>query len=215
MYVDTTRISDPYIYVWDKEVPKNTCKNIISKFEKNIESAHQGVISYGVDLLIKNSKDIMVSDTELWGNTWEEEDKLFKNTISAAMQDYYAHLNAVSDYRLFTTNQKYTYSTVSSEMFDTGYQIQKTEPGKGYVWHHDFVYSKNEQEPICRTHTFILYLNDVEEGWTQFYNGDQISPKAGRVIIFPATWTYVHQGYPPKQTKYLMTGWLHAKPDIK
>ena len=75
MYVDTTRISDPYIYVWDKEVPKNTCKNIISKFEKNIESAHQGVISYGVDLLIKNSKDIMVSDTELWGNTWEEEDK--------------------------------------------------------------------------------------------------------------------------------------------
>ena len=60
--------------------------------------------------------------------------------------------------------------------------------------------------------TFILYLNSVEEGWTQFYNGNQVSPKAGRLVFFPATWTYVHQGYPPKQTKYLMTGWMHTKP---
>ena len=213
--IDTTRISDPYIYVWEKELPKDTCKNIISKFEENIENSHQGLISEGTNLLIKNSKDINISDTALWADLWKEEDKLFENTITAVMQDYYAHLNAVSDYRYFTTNEKFTYTTVSSEMFDTGYQIQKTEPGTGYVWHNDFVFSQNEQNHLVRTHTFILYLNDVEEGWTQFYNGDQISPRAGRVIIFPATWTYVHQGYPPKQTKYLMTGWLHAKPVIK
>ncbi len=213
--IDTTRISDPYIYVWDKELPKEICKNIIAKFEDNIEGSHQGVIAEGTNLLIKNSKDINVSDREKWGNTWEEEDKLFQNTISAAMQDYYAHLNAVSDFHYYTTNEKFTYSAVSEELFDTGYQIQKTEPGKGYVWHHDFVFTQKEQKHLCRTHTFILYLNDVEEGWTQFYNGDQISPRTGRVIIFPATWTYVHQGYPPKQTKYLMTGWLHAKPIIK
>mgnify|MGYP003314544719 FL=1 len=59
--------------------------------------------------------------------------------------------------------------------------------------------------------TYILYLNTVEEGWTQFYNGNQVSPKAGRLVFFPAIWTYLHQGYPPKQTKYIMTGWMHTK----
>ena len=121
--IDTTRISDPYIYIWDKELPKDTCEKIITKFEENIEGAHQGVIGNGTNLLVKDSKDINVSDTALWGNTWEEEDKLFKNTIAAAMQDYYAHLNAVSNFRYFTTNEKFTYMTVSSEMFDTGYQL--------------------------------------------------------------------------------------------
>ena len=208
--IDTTRISDPYIYMWDKGLPKDTCEKIITKFEENIEDALQGKIGHGTDLLIKNSKDIAL------GHKWKEEDKLFKNTISAAVQDYYLHLNAVSNYRYFTTNEKYIYAPVTNELIDTGYQIQKTEPGKGYVWHNDFSFKINQiEQPLVRTLTFILYLNDVEEGWTQFYNGDQISPMAGRLIIFPATWTYVHQGYPPKQTKYLMTGWLHAKPDIK
>ena len=27
-------------------------------------------------------------------------------------------------------------------------------------------------------------------------------------MIFPATWTYLHQGYPPKQNKYIVTGWI-------
>ena len=102
--IDTTRISDPYIYMWDQGLPKDTCKNIISKFEENIENSHQGLISEGTNLLIKNSKDINISDTALWADLWKEEDKLFENTITAAMQDYYAHLNAVSDYRYFTTN---------------------------------------------------------------------------------------------------------------
>ena len=75
-----------------------------------------------------------------------------------------------------------------------------------YVWHHDGQFDQFKTREL----TYILYLNDVDEGWTQFYNGNQVSPRAGRVIIFPATWTYIHQGYPPKQTKYLMTGWLHA-----
>ena len=102
--IDTTRISDPYIYIWNKQLPKDTCEKIITKFEKNIEGAHQGVIGEGTNLLIKNSKDIVVSNTALWGNTWKEEDKLFESTITAAMQDYYSHLNAVSDYRYFTKN---------------------------------------------------------------------------------------------------------------
>ena len=208
MFVDTTRITDPYIYVWEKQILQDKCKNIITKFEKNLEGCHQGVTAEGVNLKIKNSKDICISDTEKWSNTWKEEDELFFNAINESVHDYYAHLNAISNYRHFTTNRKHVFYPVTDDIIDSGYQIQKTEPGKGYVWHDDFSFKDN----LVRTLTFILYLNTVEEGWTQFYNGDQVAPVAGRVVIFPATWTYVHQGYPPKQTKYIMTGWLHAKP---
>ena len=86
------------------------------------------------------------------------------------------------------------------------YQIQKTEPGKGYIWHHDFVTSSIDNIQHTRHLTFVFYLNTVDEGWTQFYNGDQIAPETGTVVIF-LTWTYVHQGFPPLQTKYIMTGW--------
>ena len=67
----------------------------------------------------------------------------------------------------------------------------------------------NKKRPRIYEVFFILYLNTVEEGWTQFGNGDQIAPITGRAVMFPATWTYVHQGYPPRQTKYIMTGWMY------
>lgn len=203
MIVDTTRITDPYIYVWDKEIPEETCEKIITKFEKNIDESVQGIIGSGVDLNVKNSRDICISDRLA---TWEEEDKLFYGVINDAGASYFQHLNQSSNYTYFTTDEKHIFKPITEEIIDSGYQIQKTDPGKGYIWHHDFTYHND----LIRTLTFILYLNTVEEGWTQFYNGDQISPRAGRVAIFPATWTYLHQGYPPKQTKYLMTGWLHA-----
>ena len=202
MFVDTTRITDPYIYVCEKTVPQEKCKNIIDKFEKNIKDSEQGVTFRGVNLHVKNSKDIFIADHL---DKWKEEDDLFFNAINESFLAYFKHLNDVSNYRYFTTNEKYKYLPVNDEIIDSGYQIQKTEPGKGYVWHNDFAFQNN----LVRTLTFILYLNTVEEGWTQFYNGDQVAPVAGRVVIFPATWTYVHQGYPPKQTKYIMTGWLH------
>ena len=205
MFVDTTRITDPYIYVWEKTVPQEKCKNIIDKFEQNIKDSEQGVTFRGVNLHVKNSKDIFIADHL---DKWKEEDDLFFNAINESFLAYFKHLNDVSNYRYFTTNEKYKYLPVNDEIIDSGYQIQKTEPGKGYVWHNDFAFQNN----LVRTLTFILYLNTVEEGWTQFHNGDQVAPVAGRVVIFPATWTYVHQGYPPKQTKYIMTGWLHAKP---
>ena len=107
------------------------------------------------------------------------------------------------DLRSFTTGEKIAIiPAFSKNTRDIGYQVQKTNPGEGYTWHHDY--------ETGRILTFILYLNTVEEGWTQFYNGDQIAPQAGRCVIFPATWTYYHQGSPPLQTKYIMTGWVYS-----
>ena len=135
---------------------------------------------------------------------WKDIDDIFHKLISECLKNYYDHLNEKIIFKYFTTGEN-LYIPPNREVTDTGYQIQKTLPHQGYVWHQDYM--------TRRLITFIVYLNTVEEGWTQFMNGDQISPKAGRAVMFPATWTYIHQGYPPRQTKYLMTGWLHERED--
>tara|TARA_A100001388_G_scaffold21498_1_gene14092 strand:+ start:837 stop:1481 length:645 start_codon:yes stop_codon:yes gene_type:complete len=204
--IDSTLITDPYIYVEDNCLSEVRCKEIIDKFNNDRHVA--GVTGLGVDLSVKDSKDMHLSYAE---QDWSEEDKLFAEIIGTGHNNYYRHLNKESNFTYFTKPEEKLifgpHHDKDLELFDTGYQIQRTEPGKGYVWHDDF----DLKSGSLRYLTFILYLNAVEEGWTQFYNGNQVSPKAGRLVFFPATWTYVHQGYPPKQTKYLMTGWMHTK----
>tara|TARA_Y100000401_G_scaffold20276_1_gene13536 strand:+ start:1831 stop:2448 length:618 start_codon:yes stop_codon:yes gene_type:complete len=200
--IDSTLITDPYIFCLDNMLSKEECNDIIKKFEDHIDITSQGVTGSGVDLNVKNSKDLHISQVK----GWEKEDELFFNIVNSSMNQYYNYLNSKHNLSYFTTKERLVIHPQRESITDTGYQIQKTEPGKGYVWHHDGQFDQFKTREL----TYILYLNDVDEGWTQFYNGNQVSPRAGRVIIFPATWTYIHQGYPPKQTKYLMTGWLHA-----
>lgn len=198
MTMDSTVLSDPFIWVYDDAIPENKCQKIIEKFDA-FPHKSQGRTGGGINLTIKNSTDLMVTDHPCWS----EIDKEFEGLIHFLIQKYSQHLeNSITGYCSFVTGDNTIFGPpLDGNVFDTGYQIQRTEVGKGYTWHHDY-----ETQRIL---TYILYLNTVEEGWTQFYNGDQVSPKAGRCVIFPATWTYYHQGFPPKQTKYLMTGWVH------
>jgi hypothetical protein len=64
-----------------------------------------------------------------------------------------------------------------------------------------------------RALTFIWYLNDVtDDGYTEFIDGTRIQPETGKLLIFPATWTYLHRGVSPKtETKYICTGWIYSK----
>ena len=51
-------------------------------------------------------------------------------------------------------------------------------------------------------------------GYTEFLDGTKIQPEAGKLVIFPATWMYVHRGVSPKkETKYICTGWIHKVGD--
>ena len=63
----------------------------------------------------------------------------------------------------------------------------------------------------------ILYLNDVKEGGeTGFLFKEEgeddffkVKPEAGKLIIHPASWPYIHKGYMPKSDdKYILTTWL-------
>ena len=85
--------------------------------------------------------------------------------------------------------------------------LQKTKPTEGY---HDWHSESNNIACINRTLVWSVYFNDLEDsGETEFlYQKQKIKPKAGRVLIFPGSFTHLHRGNPPYEAKYIETGWL-------
>jgi hypothetical protein len=87
-------------------------------------------------------------------------------------------------------------------------RIQRTNLGGGF---HGWHFENTGNETSNRLVTFMMYLNDVEEGGeTEFlYLHKRIKPKAGTMLIWPSTYTHTHRGNPPlTNTKYILTGWL-------
>ena len=58
----------------------------------------------------------------------------------------------------------------------------------------------------------IIYLNDVSEGGsTNFVDLNvQVTPKKGRMLIFPSFFNYMHKGEAPiSNSKYIIVTWIH------
>ena len=85
--------------------------------------------------------------------------------------------------------------------------LQKTIPTEGY---HDWHSESNNIASANRTLVWSVYFNDLEDsGETEFlYQKKKIKPKAGRIVIFPGSFTHLHRGNPPYEAKYIATGWL-------
>ena len=85
--------------------------------------------------------------------------------------------------------------------------LQKTNPTEGY---HDWHSESNNIACANRTLVWSVYFNDLDgSGETEFlYQKRKINPKAGRVLIFPGSFTHLHRGNPPYASKYIATGWL-------
>lgn len=88
-------------------------------------------------------------------------------------------------------------------------RFQKTKPTEGYhAWH----YETDNLTHSPRFLTFMMYLNDIEEGGeTEFlYLQKRIKPEAGKVLIWPSGFQHSHRGNPPfKNNKYIITGWIN------
>ena len=183
-----TKFSD-FIYIERDALPKSFCNNVIEKFEQD-DRKRQGQVGSGVHLEIKRSSDLSITELE----DWKSYDQAFFRCLNNGLKKYVRFLP-----------EEYTIHKALSEIKnDTGYQIQRTQPGDYYIWHHD--------QTTSRLVTFIWYLNDVKDGgYTEFIDGTRIQPEAGKLIIFPSTWDFLHRGVSPKtETKYLCTGWVHA-----
>lgn len=183
------KLSD-FIYIKENVLSKDFCDHCIEKFEDDDFKA-PGIIggdSPREDLKIKQSMDLHISTI----TNWYDECVKFDKSLSEHYDSYVMEM--------FPEQYRDDFYATSK-----GFQIQKTKPGGFYKYHVDSYRD--------RLITYIWYLNDViEDGYTEFEFGLKVQPRAGKILMFPATWQYLHRGYPPKsENKYLCTGWLHLK----
>lgn len=203
---------EDYIIVHPNVIDSDFCDKIIEKFESD-DRCIDGQVSGGNDTNMKISLDLNITPHSDWGD--------IDSQLGDSLMPYF------NEYSNFI--EEHTHKTTGKFLrHDSGYQIQKTSPGGLYNWHDDsFIaaipdayYTDNvgttQSWMAERIYTFILYLNDrgddVENGRTQFYNSGiskSIVPKAGKLLLFPASPFWVHRGEPlTSGVKYLITGWV-------
>lgn len=179
---------DCYIYINKTSLSKPLCNEIIQRFE-NQENKREGRTFKGIDKEVKDTTDFHLCEDS---DNWRDIDKVLSNELNKGLEAY-----------LMRNREVFAYNSMS----DKGFQIQRYDKGVGkYKIHNDFYTNKDE----ARVLTYLWYLNTIEEGGqTDFFNKGMVKAEQGKLIIFPACWTYPHAGVMPiSDNKYIITGWI-------
>lgn len=186
-----------YILEIDNVFSKEFCEDAISRFEGDERKVIGSTVG-GVDEKIKRSVDLPISTPDLRGD-WQDVIDQVGSRVRKALADYQEHIHNEGLDRCLSIHKSINNATIGLP------QIQRTSKDGFYTWHHDSY--------LNRIFTYIIYLNDVEEGvggTTEFLCGKNVQPKTGKLVIFPATLTYVHRGTKLKNgVKYLITNFVY------
>lgn len=169
-------------------LPDELCDHLITKYDSD---PHQtdGVIHIGpkkiIDKKLKNSTELVISDAE----NWKPEDVVVQRYIQRFVKKYLKWLD--TEFSEYNKIIPLFGRLSSSRTCDMGYTIQKQPTTGSYAWHYD-------GSPASTGDFFLViaYLNTPEKGGeTEFiYNNRKVKPERGKIIAFPATWTYPHRG---------------------
>jgi len=179
---------------------KSMCEKIISIFE-NSDEKRIGITSMGERRDAKRTMDIHSNQLQNIPE-WITIEKILHKELNNKLEQYFYEINKGDDTQPLFLPYPQT--------VDSGFNIQKYDKGDGfYKFHHD---SSVEVDGSYRTLTYLWYLNDVSEGGETEFKDSKIRPEQGKLLIFPALWTYPHRGNMPLSSdKYIMTGWIYSK----
>jgi len=178
-----------FIYEKKDSIPAEACAEIIRRFETMKEDQYAGRIGQTVDKdqSIKKTTDLVVSGKE----HWQDVDKGLFYSLGVALKEF-----------------RETFPYFKGPFKDMGYNLQRYNPGEYYHWHidggsHDF----SQRQLVA-----LWYLNDVPSpgGETEFlYQDVQITPEAGKLVLFPPFWTHEHRAAKVQTgVKYIATTWI-------
>ena len=173
----------------------DTCKNIIEYFESNVDKDYNK--NSGLAFFNKKRNRICAGFSLDFSSSGIINDSIFLFLNSAL--------------KLYTQKYKYLKTDEAGRWRLTPlYNLQRYDgEEEGYfTLHHEHT----GQYPY-RMLAWMIYLNDAECGTVFPHQEKTITPKVGRTVIWPATWTHPHKGVTPNiGIKYIATGWYYFLP---
>ena len=180
---------DSFIGGWI--IDRKICEDLIKFFEKNkkrqIEGKVGGTVTQRVDHKMKKSTEIHMYGADSVFDAYNEQ-------LQICLEKYMKRYPEIPNrYASF-------HATIE------GYNIQKYGPNDGfYDWHCERDNGKSK-----RCLVFMTYLNDVNDGGTEFkYQKIKTDAKCGLTLIWPTDFTHIHRGVITDETKYILTGWYN------
>ena len=171
-------------------IDEKVCDNLINYFNNTNQKGPGEVYNFGVPSVDKKIKESI--DTRFLFDSNIQEWLNYKTELQKVLNLYlkkYPEANEVCKFSLVE-----------------GANMQYYKAGKGYYkWH-------AERDGLSTRHlVFMTYLNDLDDGGTEFkYQKIKLPAKKGLTVIWPTDWTHTHRGIISKtQDKYIITGWFN------
>jgi len=197
---------DKYIYINEKSLSKELCNIVVEKLNDEKTNLKDGHTIGGINKNVKISLDFRIENTDKWREIYT----CLETELNYNFQRYVNQLN--NEYVNCNECQNTTENSLiffkNEKIFNREFLAKKYLKNTGkYIYHNDFAIEQNNHRIV----TFLWYLNDVSEGGTtEFFGGKlKIKPTAGKLVLFPASWTFPHCGkIPISSDKYIISGWI-------
>ena len=178
-------------------IPENICDNIVNHFNEQKEkklTTIGNVDNYGKNVInqeIKDSEELSVSHKN-FNYPFNEYRKYLQDCLDRYIEKY-RHINYLLEHFNITKS----------------YNIQFYKKGGGFKVDH--CERNGSKDTLSRALVFMTYLNDVDDGGTEFIYQRMVSPaKKGLTVIWPTDWTHTHRGIVSKtKEKIIITGWYN------
>jgi len=196
---------ESFIFIKSNSICHDLCDEIISKFEDEPDK-YIGLTLGGVQKDTKDTTDFIIPNN---CEEWYKIRKCLLKVLTQNIDEYLDNLSNCENYK----NTEHSFLPIDKKnVIFYNFMVQRYIKNEGrYVYHNDS--NINVEKNEYRIMTYLWYLNDVEEGGeTVFWNDHKIKPEKGKLILFPASWTFPHCGRMPiSSNKYIITGWIYQK----
>ena len=181
---------DDLIQVYDNALEPEVCDFLIQffdgqpQFHERLENDYKpNFTQVNVTENCKVSRDVDLIHNILIKNAFTYRDKYYEFIDKRVFPESHA----------FEQFRIKKYESGGSDMFDTHVDVQDYSSARRFL-------------------SYLWYLNDVDEGGKTVFSGKTITPKKGRLVVFPPLWMFPHRGNPPiSNTKYLLSTYLHYR----
>lgn len=181
------------VVYFDNALPGEICKEIINKFESNVDQQ--------VDTILDNHrsfKEINVTRSGGWKDVQEGLLNIFQHALKVYKQQFKIDEKSWP--------QKYGYEELRMKRYLPN---DKDE----FQFHTDVI----DYASARRFLVYFWYLNTVEVGGETVFQDNrnskpllEVNPVEGRLLMFPPLWTHPHAGLKPVSgPKYIIGGYLH------